>query len=113
MCVCGSDLQGHLENVEEHISRQKQALREASAKHQVSILLHIHLLYMYIQCIYMYSMVLCKIRESMIAKRLKECPTAYVHVHVVHVQCIYMYVHVVHVQCIYMYVHVVHLYVIG
>ena len=39
VCVCGSDLQGHLENVEEHISRQKQALREASAKHQVSIII--------------------------------------------------------------------------
>ena len=31
-----SDLQGHLEGIEEHLSRQKQALREASAKHQVS-----------------------------------------------------------------------------
>ena len=34
--ICSSDLQGHLEGIEEHISRQKQALREASAKHQVS-----------------------------------------------------------------------------
>jgi myosin heavy subunit len=29
-----SDLQGHLEGIEEHISRQRQVLREASAKHQ-------------------------------------------------------------------------------
>ena len=35
-CICSSDLQSHLEGIEEHISRQKQALREASAKHQVS-----------------------------------------------------------------------------
>ena len=37
-CICSSDLQGHLEGIEEHISRQRQVLREASAKHQVSSL---------------------------------------------------------------------------
>ena len=35
MAPFNSDLQGHLEGIEEHLSRQKQALREASAKHQV------------------------------------------------------------------------------
>ena len=35
MCIFNSDLQGHLETLEEQISRQKQVLKEASAKHQV------------------------------------------------------------------------------
>ena len=34
------DLQGHLEAIEEQLSRQKQALKEASAKYQVYIAVH-------------------------------------------------------------------------
>ena len=36
VCVCCSDLFSRLESIEEQIGRQRQILREATAKYQVS-----------------------------------------------------------------------------